>query len=225
MPTSVPPSAPKTKAPNEEGRAVGLSGLVALSCWQPWATFMCAPDPAQRDGSPAKAWETRSWYPRVLPEALAIHATLGIGADERRAISTGQRFREPYASTLVRLGYAPLDPWAPEYAARVARYNHDHGRELGSEYAALPLGAIVGVCEVAQVYRAEAAAEIIGRSGRLMEIALGDYAMGRFAWQLRAMRLVPVPVACAGAQQLWSVPAEVAAQVRAQLEAADVRDC
>ncbi|HEY7195502.1 MAG TPA: hypothetical protein VH439_17295 [Gemmatimonadales bacterium] len=191
--------------------------LFALSIWQPWATMLVTTDPVRTDGKPAKEWETRSWYPKVLPEQLAIHATKGIDAVERRSISDGLLFRPPYAGILERLGYAPVDPWAPDYEARVARWNRE--REDGREDLArpLPLGAILGRGRISVVYRAEKAAEIIGAERRFQEIALGNFGPDRFAWRFADVRPVAVPIPCKGEQQLWKVHHDLAAQLAAAL--------
>jgi hypothetical protein len=47
--------------------------MVGLTLYQPWASLMVTPDPQRGDGKPPKEWETRSWYPRVLPGLVAIH--------------------------------------------------------------------------------------------------------------------------------------------------------
>jgi hypothetical protein len=189
--------------------------LFGLSLWQPWATFAATSDPARRDGKPAKEWETRSWYPKILPEQLALHATLGIPPKERAYVSTGHHFKAPYGNILERLGYAPLDPWSPHYETRLAEYEALRTDSREGRMRPLALGCIVALCRIAIVYRAEKAAELIGEERRFQEIALGNYAIGRYAWRLADVRALPEPIPCTGAQQLWRVPAPIAAAVRA----------
>jgi hypothetical protein len=187
--------------------------LVAVTLTQPWATLMVAPDP-QRDMNPPKAWETRTWYPRVLAPLVAIHAAKGIKAEERRAIVSGGRFIEPYASVLERCGFCPLDPWAPEYLQRIAY----HSRETDRPLKPLPLGCIVGAGRIKEVLNTEAAAMRIGRErGAMTEIALGGYGPDRYAWLFVGVVPLREPVPCRGALQIWPVPDDVAERVRAQL--------
>lgn len=201
----------------------GNEKLVALSLWQPWASLMCCADPARADRKPPKEWETRPWYPRVLPPVIAIHATKSISVDERHNISNGTMFREPYASILKRCGFSPCDPWAPGYSDRVVRVNyartpHDAPLILRE----LPLGAIVGIGRCSEVRTTDKASEMIGREQRahsMTEIALGNYQPGRFAWRFVEVRELSEPVRCRGFQQLWPVPDDVRTAVYTQLEA------
>lgn len=193
--------------------------LVGLSLWQPWASLMVTPDPQRSDGKPPKEWETRSWYPHVLPPLIAIHATKGISREERWGICDGRRFFEPYASVLERCLYSSFDPWMPDYDERVRRHN---GGDIAAsrKHRCLPLGAIVGVGRIAQVERADRAAEIIGRergAGAMTEIALGNYALGRYALRFADVRPLRNPVPCRGLQQLWPVPDEIRERVEAEL--------
>jgi hypothetical protein len=41
--------------------------------------------------------------------------------------------------------------------------------------------------------------------------------VGRFGWTWSALHVLPTPVPCRGFQKLWTVPADVEAQVRGQL--------
>jgi hypothetical protein len=50
------------------------------------------------------------------------------------------------------------------------------------------------------------------------ELTFGDYAPGRYAFEMENIRPLAEPVLCRGAQGLWLLPAEVEAAVEAELE-------
>ena len=47
------------------------------------------------------------------------------------------------------------------------------------------------------------------------ERCCGDYAIGRYAWRLTAIRRLPEPIPCTGAQGFFDLPTHVLAQVLA----------
>lgn len=69
----------------------------------------------------------------------------------------------------------------------------------------LPLGAIVGTVVVVDCFRVEDVRETL----LTKELAFGDYSDGRWAWQLRAPRMLAEPIACSGALKLWTLPEDV----------------
>jgi hypothetical protein len=175
--------------------------MQALTVTQPWATF-CVARPAPLE-SPLKPAETRSW--RILPKNLppnpiAIHAGKGIDRLLRANITTRDRmgtlrFREPYASALLRLGYSDLDPWQKSYEDICP-----------ANLKQLPLSAIIGTVRVALI----APTDIITRlwmKGRFGDLAyaLGDFSAGRFAWILREQLELREPIPCSGSRGLWLV--------------------
>ena len=208
--------------PNEQATET-LRSLQAITLHQPWASLMVTRDPTRTDRKPAKEWETRSWCPKILPTRLAIHAAPSITPAERRAILVTGRFIEPYASILERCGFSPCDPWAPDYEARQTADNQSRLlQRLGdaSWLRPLPLGCVVGVARLARVLRAEVAAETIGRergaSGKT-EIALGDFQVGRYAWQMTDARALDIPLICTGARDVWTLNPKAAASIDAML--------
>ncbi len=67
----------------------------------------------------------------------------------------------------------------------------------------LPLGAIVAIAKLSDVWRVERQGDA-GRWGlSVQEQAFGDYGPGRYAWFLRDIELLPVPIAAKGALGLW----------------------
>lgn len=134
-----------------------------------------------------KLIETRSWYTRHRGQ-IAIHAAKGFPGDCAVLCE-----REPFVTALGR-----------------------HG--LGS-WRVLPTGAIVAVAEL------EACLELDGGLPRAFtlvpaaehELAFGDYTAGRYGFLLARVRRLQQPVPVRGALSIWDVPADVAAQVLAQL--------
>lgn len=136
-----------------------------------------------------KTVETRSWSTDYRGP-LAIHAAKGLGP------VGGQR------------GLVEAVQCAPFYRALGA------GR-VADIVAALPLGAIVAVVELADVRPAwQVRVELLRRynatTTELAELAFGDYSDGRFAWIFGSVRLVDPAIPCSGARRAWTVPPEVA---------------
>ncbi len=77
----------------------------------------------------------------------------------------------------------------------------------------LPRGAIVGVVEL---YLCR---EIVTPDDCPLEpeLSFGDYALGRFAWDVRNPRALKTPVPCRGQLGLWTVPRDVEAAIYEQL--------
>lgn len=139
----------------------------------------------------AKRIETRSWQTSYRGP-LAIHAGAGLGpvGGERGLMELCRA--EPFRSTLLGAGI------------------------LGTPE--LPRGAIVAVVNLDSIWRLMAGGiEGFSPQPPANELAFGNYAPGRFGWLLGAIKPLPEPVPCRGAQGLWNVPAEVQAQIRAQL--------
>ena len=76
-----------------------------------------------------------------------------------------------------------------------------------------PRGCVVGVGVLNAVERTVDAV----RGLSPLEEACGNYGPGRMAWSLGALRRLAAPVPCRGRQGLFDLPADVEAQVRAQL--------
>ena len=91
----------------------------------------------------------------------------------------------------------------------------------------IPLGKIVAVANLIEI--ASITEDGIATSfGRLYpqppEHDFGDYTPGRAALLLAEIRALPRPVACRGAQGLWTVPADVQMQIADQLKSSNLED-
>ena len=92
-------------------------------------------------------------------------------------------------------------------------------RALGTE--PLPSGAIVALIVLASAHRTP----VMGGMPEALrdapqgahEIEFGDYAPGRWIWQLEAIQRLPEPVACPGNRTLWTVPQEIVQLCELQL--------
>lgn len=167
----------------------GESTMKAITLWQPWASLVAIG---------AKQIETRSWA-TPYRGTLAIHAALKFPDEAKALVAT-----QPFLSSLEKI--------TP---------NSEGFRDL-------PRGVIVAVCELVQCLSIPT---MRGRypfnHPKLDTIALlppdspeydfGDYTPGRFAWMLAQVRVLHEPIPCRGYQQLWDVPADVLAQIEAQL--------
>lgn len=49
------------------------------------------------------------------------------------------------------------------------------------------------------------------------EFYFGDFSPGRFGWATTELKVLKEPVKCRGFQQIWTVPPDVEAKVRAQI--------
>lgn len=161
----------------------------AISLLQPWAWLAAVG---------LKSLETRSWS-TSFRGPLAIHASLG----RRGAIRTLCE-QDPFIR-------AALDA-------------------AGLSFDTLPRGGIIGAVELTDVLKMwdgfpqplpAPATGLLKLSDALQlseqQRAFGEYAPGRFAWRLNEARALPELIACPGALQLWTMPAEVAAQLSHQL--------
>lgn len=109
----------------------------------------------------------------------------------------------------------------PEAAELVTRWPWDMAlkRHGVTTMRDLPLGAIVGVATLRNVRSTTDTLKIMtDMIDRDQEFMLGDYAPGRFAWELTGIIDVhPIPLR--GQQGLWTASAELRTQVKDQLKA------
>lgn len=125
----------------------------------------------------AKRLETRSWR-TIYRGELGIHAGKQI---DRKACET-----EPIRSLLLAHGYSSADQ--------------------------LPMGAIVAVCRLndcLSVRSNSGETAWLGVGLRRLEAAgqeyrFGDFAPGRYAWELTELRPLPEPIPALGKQGLWN---------------------
>ena len=141
----------------------------------------------------AKKIETRSWSTGYRGP-IAIHAGQGLGpvGGERGLVELVRS--EPFHGALLA-GLGEFGTWD------------------------LPRGAIVAVATLVDCVRATGDGYIEHRATRLLdkvsaqERAFGDYSPGRYAWLLADVRRLPEPIPARGALGLWTVPAEIEAQI------------
>lgn len=75
---------------------------------------------------------------------------------------------------------------------------------LSGSVESLPLGAIIGLCDLVDCVPTQSIRFSLSKQERLF----GEYADGRWAWICKNPRLLIQPVKCRGALSLWDVPAE-----------------
>lgn len=170
--------------------------MKALSLTQPWAQLIAVH---------AKKIETRSW-PTSFRGVLAIHAAKGLGAVGGKRGLKELCGEEPFCSVLTEA-----------IEAHERRYWRGEGvLKKMVDHPFMPFGALVAVARLVRCESTVGSAVWKPRPGT-NEYAFGNYDPGRFMWMLEEVEPLPVPVRCNGALGLWTVPADVGAQVVEQL--------
>jgi len=87
----------------------------------------------------------------------------------------------------------------------------------------LPLGSIIGVCELVDCIPTDRLSLLpTGKRDTIVitkqEFGFGDFGHGRYAFKMANALRLEVPIPCKGALKLWEVPQEVEAQIIAQLQ-------
>lgn len=148
--------------------------MKAITIKQPWATLIAVGE---------KKYETRSWSTHYRGQ-LAIHA--GKTVDKNACMSEALR------SVLSKHGYC-----SPED---------------------LPTGAVIAVAELTACFQIQSISEeeqdiILVNEAELVqldperdafEISFGDYSEGRYAWEIRSLDKLTIPIPCKGKLGLWS---------------------
>lgn len=144
-----------------------------------------------------KTIETRGWYtPYRGP--LAIHAAASVPAYAREDFELNQVAQTTFAAHEI--------------------YN-------GADLLKLPLGAIVGVCDLVACVTTNVerptdpiSRKVYERPGeQSVEYAFGNYKPNRFMWITENMRILPEPIPCRGHQKLWNLPPDVELRINEQI--------
>ena len=180
------------------------SSMRGLTLTQPWASLVAIG---------AKRIETRSWSTNYRGP-IAIHAAKGFPKECQRLACDAALYREP----LVAAGMDVYTP-PPEHWYHAPSYHYRGG---------LPLGAIVATARLAYVFmtgdtlnyehdvRTKRGPNGLTYEMTPQEIAFGNYEPGRYGWVLTDVQRLPEPIPCKGALGLWTVPAEIVAQLKGQ---------
>lgn len=163
--------------------------IKALTIWQPWASLLVTPlNPSAKRPRYAKKYETRSWSTDYRGP-IAIHAAT-------KPVSEGLRqIRDPAELKIIgeALGKI-LFPDQPAKWYEVILFL--------SEYAnTLPRRAIIATGRLKAVHRITP--ELIAKQPP-MELALGNWEPGNYAWEISERTLLPAPVTINGQQGLWT---------------------
>lgn len=160
--------------------------MKAITLTQPYATLVAIG---------AKRVETRSWQPPagLIYERVAIHAGKGLGPVGGEAglrhLLDGHYFND----TLGRHFY-------PDHFARAPVAPRADVEQLAG---LLPRGAIVATAVLWQPFHT---AHMNLDYLPAQENAFGDYSVGRYAWPLRDVVVLPEPVEVTGRQRFFNVP-------------------
>jgi len=125
------------------------------------------------------------------PYASAV--ALGLKTYETRSWTT--KVRGPITIHASKR-WGPAERDLSRNAARI------HGQPLLAEP---PLGAIVAIAEIAEVFRTEDIREKLSAD----ELFFGDYDDGRYAWRLENVRALRTPIPIRGWQGFFPVPDEL----------------
>lgn len=150
-----------------------------------------------------KCWETRNWAPVEWRGELAIHAAQSLNPVGGKKGLLELASAAPFAAALAVLGLEPRD--LLDDARRGVIVAVTQFRGAGRAYRD---GGPVVEWDPWTKDRSRVAEP---------ELSFGDYTPVRRIWRLDEIRALRAPVPCAGARGLWEVPAEVQAQIRAQL--------
>lgn len=137
--------------------------------------------------------------------------------------------KQPWA-TLIALGEKKFETrsWQTKYRGRIAIHAGksvdkdacddiwikgvlaEHGFKSHKE---LPTGVILAVAEITECHKVTLnfcndAVITTGPSINGLEIKLGDYTEGRYAWELSNIEILPEPIHAKGQLSLWEYPIE-----------------
>jgi hypothetical protein len=127
---------------------------------------------------------------------------------------------QPYAELIARLEkpienrgwYTPYRGSLAIHAGRSKSWMDDAGVYGIDDYRVLAFGAIVAVSQLV-------ACLDIGKPwpDRFAPLQRHEHANGRWCWILEDVRRLTVPIPCAGARLLWSVPPAIEARILAEM--------
>jgi|SRR3990167_395407 len=92
--------------------------------------------------------------------------------------------------------------------------DRDCAEAFGYDPAILPRGVIVAVGRLHHTFQTSSVEQFNRVPPGSEEEQYGNYDAGRFGWLFVEIRKLAQPVPCKGALGLWTVPPDVAAQVR-----------
>lgn len=93
----------------------------------------------------------------------------------------------------------------PAYAKEMTITQRNAGRISGD----ITFSAIVATCFLMGCRQTEDVAHQLSP----LEVSMGDYTAGRWAWFLSDIVALPVPIPCKGALSLWEIPEDVVLRI------------
>ncbi len=114
-----------------------------------------------------------------------------------------KRFETRHWSTVYRgnLAIHAAKRWTDEERDVLDWLCDEYPMELGDyQFKPLPLGFIVATVRLVAVHHVE---DVIGKLADL-EVSLGDFSSGRFAWELEVVKLPSEAIRVRGQQGLWN---------------------
>ena len=149
--------------------------MKALTLWQPWASLVALEE---------KRIETRCWATKYRGE-LAIHSAANLPPKWLGASRHEVSFRDELADIF-----------------NCRRDRDDRmGLHVDEAIKKLPYGKILCIVELVNI---EETAYITPDDLPLREKLFGNYEPGRYAWYLKMIRTLPVPIPARGNRLLWN---------------------
>lgn len=165
----------------------------AISLIQPWASIIFAEIPFR------KQYETRNWWTEFRGP-LWIHAS---GQKSFGPAELDLCYRRPFLDALRTLGLT----------------RKVQSGEAVREYPLtdkLPFGAIIGQAHLVSCTETDdKRGKAIIANLSSTERAFGNFGPKRTMFELASARLLPKPIPCRGALNIWTIPPEVEAQLMA----------
>jgi len=124
---------------------------------------------------------------------------VAIGAKSYETRSWSTPYRGPLA---IHAATRRLDETLSSIGVEARRAMAEALDGAGLRFGVLPLGAVVATCRLVDVFHAEDLWPQMKELGD--EYLFGDFAEGRFAWQLNGALMMDPPIAVGGKQGLWN---------------------
>lgn len=143
---------------------------------------------------------------------------------------------QPWGWAIVA-GYKPVEnrPWAPPrnmlgvpFAIHAGKKWDTDGaawilaalgcQEFSTDSLVTAAGAVIGVATIERVVYGDPELVHSGRHPGTLTPDQRRWFFGPYGWVLRDVRRLAEPVPCRGAQMFWTLPSDVEAEVRRQLE-------
>ena len=124
----------------------------------------------------------------------------------------GLTIQQPWASRIAWLEKQyETRGWSTSYRGLLVIHAGKEKRYIPPGTGRFPLGAIIAVARIEDVLATDSLRHEVSE----LELALGDWRPGRYAWRLGDVNMLREPIPFSGRQGLWNVPPATIQQIRA----------